>query len=75
MKETLEVGDKIKITNSFGGVYYVEIERVTKTKAISKPYNKAGARSEFKRDCKYRISPKSPVKWDMTDYSLVNEEK
>jgi hypothetical protein len=43
----LKVGDFVRITNHFVD-YTVEIERVTKTQAISKPYNDSGARHKFK---------------------------
>ncbi len=71
-KDTIEIGDKIKITNSFGGSFIVEIERVTPTKAISKPYNTANARMEFKRKCGDGwIRLFSPIRWSQTDYKFV----
>ena len=68
----LKPGDKIKITNYFGGVTIVEIERVTKLKAISQPYNDAGARYEFKLSTQYGVKPYSPQRWSTTKYELIN---
>jgi hypothetical protein len=73
MKEkTLEVGDKILIQNPFMKKVVV-IERVTKTKAISKPYNETGAVYEFKRVYyeATNIKPFSPVAWDTTHRTLL----
>ena len=70
-KETIEIGDKIKITNPFGGFYTTEIVRVTKTKAISKPYNPNGAINEFKRDCCGGIKLFKRTKWSQTEYNFV----
>lgn len=73
-KTTLEVGDTVKVTNYFGGVQYVEIARVTKTKAISKTYNDANACYEFKRELwmKDHARPFARVKGSLTEYKLVD---
>ena len=71
MKETLEVGDKIEIS-TFMSSMIVEIERVTKTKAVSLPYNSSGAVYEFKRDCRGDIRPYTRVRFSQTNYKLIN---
>ena len=47
-QELLQVGDKIEIRNIFN-LFIVEIDRVTKTTAITKPYNKQNSIYKFKR--------------------------
>ena len=68
----LQVGDKIRRTNAFSNMV-VEIERVTKTQAITKPYNNAGAVYKFRRKilgntCAVLIGAD---KWDVTEYTLI----
>jgi ribosomal protein L20A (L18A) len=73
-KTTLEVGDIIEISN-WASNYTVEIERVTKTKAVTKPYNDAGARHEFKREIDGgRVRPLKSIKWSQTDYKLISKD-
>jgi hypothetical protein len=70
-KKTLEIGDKIRVRNIFNN-FVVEIERLTKTQAITKPYNSAGATYKFKLEL-VGGDPK-PVgmgKWNTTEYSLI----
>lgn len=70
-KTTLEVGDRIKISTWMSSMT-VEIDRVTKTKAVSKPYNDAGAVYEFKRGVNsFGPRPYTPRRWDTTIYELV----
>lgn len=69
-KETIEVGDKIKISNAFT-TYIVEIERITPAKAVSKPYNDSGSRQEFKRNCLGGIRPYRKVEWDTRNFKFV----
>ncbi len=67
-KTTLEVGDKILCENAFMKME-VEIDRVTKTSAISKPYNKQGALYRFDRTLPVRLKP--TPKWNTTEYTLI----
>jgi hypothetical protein len=73
MKTTLEVGDKIKRTNIFG-IMVLEIERVTKTKAVTKSYNNGGAIMEFHRNFPIRRKD-NKEKYSMNDYELSTDEK
>lgn len=70
----LQIGDKIKVDHPFNK-QIVEIERVTKTQAITKPYNDAGARYTFDRetltDNSVRKIKKDRSKWDTTEYTLI----
>ena len=72
----LKVGDKIRIKN-FMSDRVVEIARVTKTKAFSKPYNDGGAIYTFKLnyyDSRY-ITNLPKEKFSMTSYSLVTNQE
>lgn len=71
-KETLEVGDKIKVKNIFA-TFTVEIVRVTKTKAIGLWNSDPNTTHQFnfKRKCLYGIKGFSPIKYDTTDYTLL----
>ena len=67
MKDTLEVGDKIRITNAFIKAV-VTVNRVTKTKAIAGAY-------DFKRKIGgFGVMPFSPQRWDTTNYDLIEPE-
>lgn len=70
--EQLKVGDKIRITNMFRN-FVVEIERVTKTQAISKPYNDAGSRYRFHIGYtnKEYLRVIGMGKWNTTNYKLI----
>lgn len=71
-KTTLEVGDKIRIKN-FIGSYVVEIARVTKTMAITKPMNDEGAVIRFQRKLWGGSTPipVSRVSYDNTERTLL----
>lgn len=70
----LEVGDKIRIKNEFTD-FVVEIERVTKTKAVTKAYNAQGSKYEFDReysDREYMTLKNKSNRFNTTDYFLIN---
>lgn len=74
-QKLLEVGDKIRIRNVFND-YIVKIERVTKTKAVSEPYNDGGARWEFKR-AYYEGNGMRKIpneRHSMTSYDLIKKK-
>ena len=70
----LEVGDRIRIKN-WAVDMTVEIGRVTKTKAISKPFNDAGATMQFKigYDNPERIHHIPKERYSVTEYSLIDK--
>lgn len=72
----LEIGHKIKVTNYMNN-YVLTIVRVTKTRAMSAPYNNAGSYASFKREY---LNPKwltliPRIKWSTTNYELINEKE
>jgi hypothetical protein len=70
MKETLEVGDIIKVSTWMNS-HLITIERVTKTKAIGRSDNNSSATYDFRRDCKYGVKPFKQEKWSQTKYELI----
>lgn len=69
----LEIGDKIKVTNFLGGIFFYEINKVTKTKANAILLSNPSSTQSFKR-AYYRpdsIQPFSKIKWDTSKYELL----
>lgn len=73
-EKQLKVGDKIRIENSFNN-YVVTIARVTKTQAITEPYNDAGAVHKFRRSYYDEYAKKiDSNKWSTTSYTIIKKK-
>jgi len=66
------VGDKIKVTPYIGRPYIVEIGRVTKTQAVTKPINDFGHCLKFRRSYHGYIKKIGQSAWDMTGYQKID---